>query len=115
MAFVALPVLVSVAVRTASRNEIRGEELHPALRAFVGLVACDLQVHRAHVCRLFSSLGEQLHAALWAAAGAVADHFGMHRTGEDDRDTFGHAHVHFGDKRERLIGGRVQECLDALA
>ncbi len=38
----------------------------------------------------------------------------MHRARVDDRP-FGHAHVHLGDERERLVGWRLQERLNPLA
>jgi hypothetical protein len=105
---VAVSVVVLVAVTTSACDQVRRQELHAALGAAVGLLACDLRMHGAHVGGLFCRLGEQLHSALRAAAGLVADHLGVHRAGINDRDAFGHAHIHLGDERERLLGRRGQ-------
>ena len=55
----AVSVLVVVTART---SETFRHELHPALRAPVGLVACDLWVHRTGVGRCGRGLGDQLHS-----------------------------------------------------
>ena len=47
--------------------------------------------------------------------GSVAHDLGVHRAGVDDVDALGHAHVHLGDERERLVGRRVEVRLDPLA
>jgi hypothetical protein len=116
IAVVTMPVLVVlVAVLCAGRHYALGQELHAALWAAVRLVARHFGMHRADVRRLFCRLHKKLHAALGTAAGLRAHNLRVHRTDIDDLDAFGHAHVHLGDERERLIGRRLQIRLDSLA
>jgi hypothetical protein len=111
----AVSVVVLVAVLAASRDQAFRHELHAALGTAVRFVARNFRMHRADVRRLFCRLREQLHPALRAATRLVAHHLGMHRAGVDDGHALGHAHVHLGDERERLIRWRLQERLDAFA
>jgi hypothetical protein len=61
------------------------------------------------------ALGQKLHAALGAAAGLRAHDLRVHRADVDDVDALGHAHIHLGDERERLVGRRIQVRLGSLA
>ena len=107
--------VVLVAVATFGCDQVCRQELHAALGAAVGLLARNLRMHGAHVCRLFCRLGEQLHSAFRAAAGLVAHHLGVHRARVNDRDALWHTHIHLGDERERLVGRCLQKRLDPLA
>ncbi len=79
----------------------------------VGLVADDLGVHRADVGG-YGGRRQQLHAALRTASGLIADHVGVHRAGVD-HGPLGRIDVHLGDKRERLVRGRIKIGSEALA
>src|SRR5436190_8670891 len=98
VALMAVSVML-VSVTATGFDDVRRQELHAALGAAVRLFARHLWMHRAHVCRLFRRLREQFHAALRAAAGLLADNFGMHRADVNDRNAFGHPHIHLGDER----------------
>src|SRR5262249_36020590 len=57
---------------------------------------------------------EKLHTALRTAVGLIASYLGMHRADVGHRPAFGRAEVHLGDERQRLVGRRLEERIDAL-
>ena len=69
---VRMPVLIAVAVIGSCDDELGGDELHAAVRAAIGRVACHLRMHRAGVSDWCGGRREELHPAFRAAAGFVS-------------------------------------------
>ena len=76
-------------------------------------VPCPWPLVRWPDSAIMSCRCDQLHPALGTAVGLLADHLGMHRARKGGR-ALRAAHVHLGDKCERLVRRRGEIGLDAL-